>query len=69
MSVLFDSNRNYVNGDPELNILGNREKLAQWRHRGYGPSYFKLGRKIVYRGHDLNEFANNCRIDIEVRAQ
>jgi hypothetical protein len=37
MAELFEQNRNYVLGDPELDILGNRDKLAQWRHKGIGP--------------------------------
>jgi len=54
MSNLFEQNRNYVLGDEELNLIGDREKLAQWRHKGVGPAFYKLGRKIIYRGADLN---------------
>lgn len=36
---LFESNRSYVLGDPELDIIGDREKLAQWRHKRTGPAY------------------------------
>lgn len=57
MNELFEDNRNYTLDDPELAILGNKAKLAQWRHRGVGPSYFKLGRKIVYQGSELNNWA------------
>ena len=46
MQALFDKNRNYVLGDPELEVIGDRDKLAQWRHKGVGPAYYKLGRKI-----------------------
>ena len=62
MTNLFEQNRNYVLGDPELDLIGDREKLAQWRHRGTGPAYYKLGRKIVYRGADLNAWVETCRI-------
>lgn len=61
MADLFESNRNYVLGDPELDLIGSREKLAQWRHRNVGPAYFKLGRKIIYRGIDLNDWAERQR--------
>ena len=37
---MFDENRNYVLGDPELDIVGDREKLAQWRHKNKGPAYY-----------------------------
>ena len=59
----FDDDRNYVLGDPELDLIGCREKLAQWRHKGRGPAYYKLGRKIVYRGADLNEWLAKNRTD------
>ena len=37
MSNLFDQNRSYVLGDPELDLIGDRDKLAQWRHKKHGP--------------------------------
>ena len=61
MSDIFDENRTYVLNDPELEEIGPRPKLAQWRHQGRGPAYYKLGRKIIYRGSDLNEWARRCR--------
>lgn len=63
MSDLFETNRNYVLGDPELEIIGDREKLAQWRHKRLGPAYYRLGRKIIYRGSDLNLWAEAHRVD------
>ncbi len=63
MGTLFEHNRTYVLGDPELEIIGNREKLAQWRHKSMGPAYYKLGRKIIYRGIDLNRWAEVNRVE------
>ncbi|MFZ3585492.1 helix-turn-helix domain-containing protein [Loktanella sp. DJP18] len=63
MANLFEQNRNYVLGDTELNIIGDRDKLAQWRHNGTGPAFYKLGRKIIYRGADLNAWAETHRVD------
>ncbi len=63
MTGLFENNRIYVLGDTELDLLGDREKLAQWRHKGMGPAYYRLGRKIVYRGADLNAWAEASRVD------
>jgi hypothetical protein len=63
MSDVFENDRCYVLGDSELDLLGDREKLAQWRHRGIGPPYYKLGRKVVYRGSDLNDWLNANRVD------
>jgi hypothetical protein len=62
MPNLFENDRNYVLGDPELDILGDRDKLAQWRHKGQGPAYYKLGRKVIYRGCDLNDWAEAQRV-------
>ena len=63
MESLFEQNRTYVLGDPELDLIGDREKLAQWRHKGIGPAFYCLGRKIVYRGDDLNTWAEANRVD------
>ncbi len=66
MPKLFEDDRTYVLGDPELNFIGNREKLAQWRHKSMGPAYYKLGRKVVYHGRDLNVWADANRTDPNV---
>lgn len=66
MANLFEQNRNYVLGDTELNLIGDRDKLAQWRHKSMGPAFYKLGRKIFYRGADLNAWANAQRVDPSV---
>ena len=60
---LFEQNRNYVLGDEELNLIGDREKLAQWRHKGMGPAFYRLGRKIIYCGADLNAWADANRVE------
>lgn len=66
MANLFEQNRNYVLGDEELNLIGDRDKLAQWRHKNFGPLYYRLGRKIIYRGTDLNEWADAQRVEPRV---
>ena len=63
MANIFEQNRNYVLGDTELDLIGDREKLAQWRYKNTGPAYYKLGRKIVYRGADLNAWAEAQRFE------
>lgn len=63
MLGLFESGRNYVLGDPELYVLGDRAKLAQWRHKQIGPPFYRLGRKIVYRGADLNAWSESRRVE------
>ena len=63
MPKLFKEDRNYVLGDPDLEVIGRRAKLARWRHEGKGPAYYRLGRKIIYRGSDLNAWADDNRVD------
>ncbi len=63
MANLFEQNRNYVLGDAALELIGDRTKLAQWRHKGMGPPFYKLGRKIIYLGADLNAWAEANRVD------
>jgi hypothetical protein len=60
---LFEDERCYALGDPELELLGDRDKLAQWRHKGVGPAYYKIGRKVIYRGADLNAWLAANRVD------
>jgi len=62
MTDLFENDRNYTLDDPELRIIGTREKLAQWRHRRSGPAYYKLGRKIIYAGSDLIAWAEANKV-------
>ncbi len=63
MANLFENNRTYILGDPELEIIGSREKLAQWRHRMVGPAWISIGRKIAYLGNDLNAWIEANRTD------
>ncbi|SMD05108.1 helix-turn-helix domain-containing protein [Primorskyibacter flagellatus] len=63
MPKLFDDARSYVLGDIDLELIGDRAKLAQWRHKGVGPAFYRLGRKIIYRGADLNAWAEANRVD------
>ena len=63
MVKIFEEDRNYILGDDELKLIGDREKLTQWRHKGIGPAYYRLGRKIMYRGSDLNNWAESNRVD------
>ena len=63
MANLFEDDRNYVLGDSELDLIGDRDKLAQWRHKGMGPAFYRLGRKIIYRGADLNAWTDARRVD------
>jgi hypothetical protein len=38
--------------------------LANWRGRGRGPNYTKIGRKICYPGKSLIEFRERHSVDL-----
>ncbi|MEO9825047.1 MAG: MerR family transcriptional regulator [Paracoccaceae bacterium] len=63
MAEIFEQRRTYILGDPELGVLGTREKLAQWRYRRVGPPWIKIGRKVAYLGADLNAWIAAQRTD------
>lgn len=60
----FDPETVYVDSDKELDLIANREKRAQWRHRRVGPSFLKMGRKVGYLGEDLNDWMDANRVEI-----
>lgn len=53
---MFDDNKLYPANDPALAVIGSYSTLAQWRHRGCGPAFIKLGSKVAYSGKALNEW-------------
>lgn len=64
MTKLFEDTRIYIPSDPELiSLLGSKDKQAQMRHFGRSPAFYKLGRKIIYHGEDLNKWAEENKID------
>lgn len=65
MTQLFDETRHYQPTDPEiLTLIGSKEKQAQMRYYGRSPAFYRLGRKIVYHGADLNAWANAQRVEL-----
>jgi hypothetical protein len=36
--------------------------LAQWRHRGDGPPYVRMGRKIAYRVESLDAWLRDLEV-------
>lgn len=58
----FEEDRGYLPEDPEtLAVLGPKGTQAQMRYKGTSPAYYRLGRKIVYRGRDLNAWVEARR--------
>ena len=65
----FDETRYYVTTDPELELLGTRDALAKQRSRREGPRYHKVGKRILYRGDDLNEYLDSCVVEPATRRE
>ena len=53
---IFQSDRLYRPSDPEVSALLPYGTLAQYRHRGEGPEFVKLGKRVFYSGSALNQF-------------
>jgi len=67
MIDIFDSSKTYIDSDPEiLRLIGSKTKQAQMRYQGRSPNYFKLGKKVVYHGKDLNAWAQANRKEISM---
>ena len=63
MADLFDNTRHYQPTDPEIiELLGTPSKQAQMRHFKRSPSFYRLGRKIIYHGVDLNAWAEASKV-------
>lgn len=52
----FQPNTLYRASDPRLLQLLSYSTLAQYRHRGEGPPYIKVGNRVFYRGEVLNDW-------------
>jgi hypothetical protein len=63
MTQVFEDDRTYVLGDPELEFFGSKQKLGKWRYQKFGPAWIKIGRKILYAGSDLNSWIKANRVD------
>ena len=36
MKQVFENDRTHVLGDPKLEFIGSKQKLAQWRYQNFG---------------------------------
>ncbi len=49
---------------PAANLLGlHPGTLEQMRIKGEGPKYVKLGRRVLYRKCDLEDYVATCVVD------
>ena len=59
----FESDRYYRPADDAMRLVAAVGTLAVWRHKRRGPAYFKVARKILYRGADLNRWMDARRVE------
>lgn len=62
----FDDDTYYRPGDEQMRLIATAGCLAQWRHHGTGPPFTKFGRRILYRGCDLNRWMDEHRVEPRV---
>ena len=44
------------------------ETVRYWRHIGYGPKSFKVGRRVLYDAGDVTAFIDSARTEQKVPA-
>lgn len=59
----FENERIYDDSDEELDVIASRAKRAQWRHKLIGPKFLRFGRRIKYRGSDLNAYVEASLVE------
>lgn len=52
----------YDTSSPELRKIAAKQTLAKWRHLGKGPSYIKVGSKVLYKGSDALQWLESQKI-------
>ena len=59
----FDDSLYYAPSDPAMRVFGTVGSLSIQRHRGIGPPFVRVGRRILYRGSDLNRILDAGRVE------
>ncbi len=62
-SAVFDPNTVYTPEEVAERGIANYSTLAKWRHAKIGPPYMRLGKRVGYRGDDLNRWLVEQRVD------
>ena len=60
---MFEPDRIYLTDDRDLLAVWKAATLANWRYEKRGPAYIKAGKRVYYRGDDLNAFLERHRVD------
>lgn len=59
---LPDLNQMLTEQDAADMLCQSVRTLQKWRITGFGPSYFKIGRSVRYRRHELTEWIESRRM-------
>lgn len=59
----LDDQKYYTPADEAMRVAGTPGSLAQMRFKGVGPAYVKLGRRVLYKGSDVNRWLDEHRIE------
>ena len=51
---MFDDSKLYQSRDAALDAIAPYSTRAHWRQAGKGPPFVRLGKRVAYRGCDLN---------------
>ena len=60
---MFEDDKFYQTDDPALLQIAPTSTLATWRSEKRGPAYCKFGKRVMYRGTDLNAFVEEHRVE------
>ena len=60
---MFETDRIYQTDSPELLAIWKANTLSNWRYERRGPAYMKVGKRVYYKGADLNAFMERHRIE------
>ena len=60
---MFNDDTFYSPHDLEMRFIASVSRLAQWRCSRQGPPFYKLRRRIWYKGSDLNRFIAARRVE------
>ena len=60
--AMFHADTVYSAEDVVARGIANYSTLAKWRHAKIGPPYIRLGKRVGYRGRDLNDWIESRTI-------
>lgn len=62
VGISLDMNPNLTSAQAAAFLGVKTATLSDWRYRGRGPRYVKMGRRVHYRYSDIIEFRNKCLV-------